>query len=321
MNCNKKVMTFTFGELSENSVGMEQIGLGLGEKGSGFSCNDLEVMRDKFENLGGECEMYNINDLIGGDGEDAKLLVIRKGVNVMMGDEEYDKKMFEEYLGLEWDKKCLMRGRVVNKLARWNLCFSDYEQNGDYENGKGRVYDVNKLKYGNFREGGKFYDMFGDKSKNLEMEGNYYFDKDKCGIGWHGDGERRKVIGLRLGGSLDLRFKWFKNSESVGELFEVVLNSGDIYIMSEKCVGNDWKKRSILTLRHSVGGGRFAKINCDERKKKREKEKEKENIVSSRDVGNSSRDVGNSSRDVGNSSRDVGNSSRDVGNSSRDVGK
>jgi len=32
-----------------------------------------------------------------------------------------------------------MYGRVVNKHARHNLCFADYEQDPDYENKKGRV--------------------------------------------------------------------------------------------------------------------------------------------------------------------------------------
>ena len=41
--------------------------------------------------------------------------------------------------------------------------------------------------------------MLGKKGENLICEGNRYFDIKKCGIGWHGDSERKKVIGLRLG--------------------------------------------------------------------------------------------------------------------------
>ena len=263
---NMEVMTFTFGDMSENSVGMEQIGE-LGSIGSGFNREDLKEIMEKFEGVGGVCELIKLNDLIkdeedGKESDEAYLLVLRKGINIMMGDEEYDKKMFEEYRNLDWDKKCLMRGRVVNKLARWNLCFSDYEQNSDYENGKGRVYDVNKLKYGNFR-GDKMVEFLGEKSKNLEMEGNYYYDKEKCGIGYHGDTERRRVIGLRLGGTMNFRYKWWKDGMDRGEEMEIFLDSGDMYIMSEKSVGNDWRKRKIWTLRHSVGKGRFVKKNSD----------------------------------------------------------
>ena len=95
--------------------------------------------------------------------------------------------------------------------------------------------------------------------ENLECEGNRYNDINKNGIGWHGDAERKKVIGLRLGKSMKLCFNWFKNSKSVGKKFET-LNSGDLYIMTEKTSGYDWKRRSIYTLRHSVGADKYTKL-------------------------------------------------------------
>ena len=48
-----------------------------------------------------------------------------------------------------------------------------------------------------------------------------------------------------------LCFSWHFQSKKVGEKLEIQLDSGDMYIMSEKAVGTDWKKRSIYTLRHS----------------------------------------------------------------------
>ena len=62
----------------------------------------------------------------------------------------------------------------------------------DYEHGKGRIIaydDVPILKnvYDNFPT------FFGRKGTNLKGEGNYYYDIRKCGIGFHGDTERRKV--------------------------------------------------------------------------------------------------------------------------------
>ena len=41
---------------------------------------------------------------------------------------------------------------------------------------------------------------------------------------------------------------------------EITLNHGDIYIMSEKSVGNDWKRRKIPTLRHAAGFASVLKI-------------------------------------------------------------
>ena len=42
--------------------------------------------------------------------------------------------------------------------------------------------------------------MIGKKGENLRCEGNNYYDikSGKCGIGWHGDKERSKVVGVRL---------------------------------------------------------------------------------------------------------------------------
>ena len=97
-----------------------------------------------------------------------------------------------------------------------------------------------------------FYDNYNNKY-------NYFFGAKKCGIGWHGDSERKKVVGLRIGGSMVLKFRWFHKHKGVGKSFEVMLNDGDMYIMSEKSVGYDWKKSSIFTLRHSAGCNKYVK--------------------------------------------------------------
>ena len=37
--------------------------------------------------------------------------------------------IYNEHIGLPYDTKAKMRGNVVNKKARYNLCFSDFDQN------------------------------------------------------------------------------------------------------------------------------------------------------------------------------------------------
>jgi hypothetical protein len=103
-------------------------------------------------------------------------------------------------------------------------------------------------------------------------------DLSQCGIGFHGDGERRKVFAVRMGETMPLYFKWFQNSQSVGEPFELVLNDGDMYIMSEKAVGFDWLKKKIPTLRHSTGCSKFTGIksaNEDQIESLKQAEKQK----------------------------------------------
>lgn len=102
-------------------------------------------------------------------------------------------------------------------------------------------------------------EIFGEKAKNLKGECNYYYDISKTGIGYHGDSERRKVIGIRLGANMPLYYRWYKNNEIKSEKFKLDLDGGDIYVMSEKAVGTDWKKSSIYTLRHATGCNKYIK--------------------------------------------------------------
>ena len=96
----------------------------------------------------------------------------------------------------------------------------------------------------------------GEKGTNMVCEGNRYF-KESCGIGFHGDSERRRVIGVRLGLSMPIHWCWYKNSKAMGRKLELMLNDGDMYMMSEKAVGTDWKKKKIATLRHAAGNAKY----------------------------------------------------------------
>jgi hypothetical protein len=99
--------------------------------------------------------------------------------------------------------------------------------------------------------------IIGEKALDLKAEGNYYYDITKCGIGYHGDSERRRVVGVRIGATLPLRYQWFYQSKSIGPFINFNLEHGDIYIMSEKAVGTDWKSSNIPTLRHAAGCDKF----------------------------------------------------------------
>lgn len=265
---NESFLTLTFGDMAENHVGMEQLGK-LVEKGEGFQLIDLMQIKQNLENIGCVCELIPLNlvplsgEVIDQESvESAHALIIRDGVSKLLKEcSDYTvTNIFEEQIQLDLDRKAYMYGRVVDKHARWNLCFDDESRAPDYENGKGRIvgYDevpITKKLYEQFSR------FFGEKATNLKGEGNYYYDIRKCGIGFHGDSERRKVIGVRLGNnSLPLHYQWFKNGLPVGERIELEMNSGDIYVMSEKAVGTDWKRKKNYTLRHATGSKAFTTI-------------------------------------------------------------
>jgi hypothetical protein len=268
---DESFLTLTFGDMAENHVGMEKLGH-LVDKGKGFDLDDLISIKQKMENIGGICELNSLDlyrpisewteDDLKIDIEDAHVLIIRDGVNLLLKNcSNFDANaMFREQIVLDVDRQAFMYGRVVEKHARWNLCFDDESRAPDYENGKGRIIGYNEVPITK-----KLYEQFetyfGEKATNLKGEGNYYYDIRKCGIGFHGDSERRKVIGVRLGAnSMPLHYQWFKDGSVVGDRIVLNINGGDIYIMSEKAVGTDWKKKKVFTLRHATGCNKFTSI-------------------------------------------------------------
>lgn len=145
-----------------------------------------------------------------------------------------------------------MKGRVVNKHARWNNMYSDFSQEPDYQAKKGRI--INFAEVPNLNAVKTSLSSFiGSAANSLICETNVYYDIAKCGIGWHGDTERKIVVGLRLGAEFPLLFHWFHQGKLVGQELKISLGHGDLYIMSEKAVGYDWKKKIIPTLRHAAG--------------------------------------------------------------------
>lgn len=259
-----EAITITFGDQAENNVGMQKIG---NVAQSGYTLEQMSMMADLLRPLGAICTIYHLSDNISPtfNAEPAYLLIIERGVNYMLpsynGDLSTAAKLYNEQWVLPRDTKALMYGKVVNKHARYNLCFADFSQEPDYNNGKGRVVDfkflplLQKLRI-------NIELLLGEKAGSLVAEGNYYYDTNTCGIGFHGDSERHKVVGVRLGNSaaIPLHFQWFYQGSPVGKRAVFTLNHGDIYVMSEKTVGTDWKSKNKFTLRHAAGAHKYTTI-------------------------------------------------------------
>jgi hypothetical protein len=248
----KKVYTITFGDVAENHAKMQKIGT-LHE--NGYSVEKLQQIQAKLSGYGLQTEMIDLNVGFDETFSEAKVLVIRRGAQHILGEETTG--LIAENDGLTMDKKALMKGKEVNKVARWNLCFADEDQEPNYKDGKGRV-----VSWQHIPRMARIRQVISEWTEDVLLNGeaNYYYDISKCGIGFHGDGERRKVFAVRMGETMPLYFRWYQNSQPVGEPFELVLNDGDMYIMSEKAVGFDWLKKKVPTLRHSTGCSKFTGI-------------------------------------------------------------
>lgn len=255
-----QTITITLGDQAENHVGMQKLGQLSNE---GFDLFDLLKMYDYFSNKNISVELIDLNypldELDINIEENAYILIIRNVHDFFLHPKNTMDDFFNEQKNLQWDKHVFMYGRVVNKHARYNLCYNNYSQEPDYESGNGRIISFNNVPLlKKIKE--KLSTIIGKKGDNLVAEGNYYYDNNKCGIGFHGDSERKKVIGIRIGASLPLVYQWFHNSKPVGRKIELNINGGDIYIMSEKATGNDWKKKTIYTLRHATGSDKYTSI-------------------------------------------------------------
>jgi len=257
----QQTVTITYGDQAENHAGMEMIGQ-LSAKG--FDLETLQKAKKKFESEGGVAELIHLNKESGQEkiissADDAYILIFRKGIDIILDEEGKADEFFVEQTTLDPDTKAFMYGRVVNKIARHNLCFDENAQDPDYENKKGRIVPYSKVPILDLVRKA-FVNYLGDGAKGLVAEGNYYYDVSKCGIGFHGDGERRKVIGVRLGASLPLHYQWFYDGKPVGDRVKLLLNHGDWYVMSEKATGFDWKKKLQYTLRHAAGSQKFLQL-------------------------------------------------------------
>tara|TARA_B100001175_G_scaffold301367_1_gene294408 strand:- start:128 stop:1000 length:873 start_codon:yes stop_codon:yes gene_type:complete len=227
----------------------------------------------------------NVDDL--GDEDQARVLILRdwaKGA---------DKEIYKEIGPIRWDaeyldpnkyrteivdgKEVKVRGKRMNKRARTNLCFvPDREQEPAVFEGKGTIYDLKKMKAMNEcverlrEEIATGLIEIGSKTKVIinVVEGNRYYDLKKTGIGFHGDTERVVVICLSIGGfNYPMRWQWFKDGMPVGKPIDIFLNSGDVYIMSEKAVGADWKLKSKYTLRHAAGAEKYRSLSKWEKRR------------------------------------------------------
>lgn len=247
----KSTFTLTFGNRAENHKGMQIIGTKLDK---GLSLDDLEDAKMYFARKGAETLIINLNEYLDEEGksedvEIAKLLVIKEGIKYIVNSDD----LYNEVDKTPKDTKAFMYGRVVNKKARHNNCFSDFCQDPVYEEGKGTIINfkdvplISKVR-------NEFPNIIPNNPgvNGLQCEGNYYYDVDKTFIGFHGDVEREIIIGVRLGADFNIYYQWYKNKTPKGRLFTYTLSHGDIYFMSEKTSGKDWKKSSIYTLRHAA---------------------------------------------------------------------
>lgn len=174
--------------------------------------------------------------------------------------------IFNELKNVKWDTKYYdtRRQKVLNKHARYNVCFRKEARDANYDIGQGTIVSLSDVP--NLSHVIKNIKNFISFVYNgpLEIEGNYYYDVSACGIGLHGDSERKRTIGLSFGETNNLYWQWFYKNKPVSNHCVIPINHHDMYIMSEKATGHDWKYSSFHTLRHAAVSP-YAKLSTQKR--------------------------------------------------------
>lgn len=254
--------SLTVGNGGENHTGMEFLG-NLRKKGQGWDLDRLLYAKGILENVFGKTvELHNLNEAClegikipeASKPNDAYLMIVRDFLTP-----EVHEAFKAEMKSYEWDRKYwdTRRKKVLNKLARANVCYGKTGRAANYKEGKGTIigYDQSPLV-------GKLLQTVEIlmKEQDLIVEGNQYDNVDKNGIGPHGDTERVCVSCLRVGASMPMKFGMFWNCKVRGKPFETVINGGDLYFMSEEAVGAEWKSRSKWIWRHCAGAPKYLKM-------------------------------------------------------------
>lgn len=243
--------TITAGECAENFAGMQKIGQ---KASSGYTLSDLQRVQAMFPD---KSEFYDLSVMLPPTFqkiEGAYLLVVRSPFNYI-ADPLYTilstpESINENIYGVNWDKHKYMYGKVVNSIARYNLCFADLQECYKIGNvyNTGTIYNTRKIpalqSYVDF--------LTSILPGPLYLEGNCYYNINSCYISMHRDKERMRTIGYRIGCTFPLHFRWYYNSDIVSELFTLTLNHGDFYIMTSITSGCI-KDKSGLYLKHAAG--------------------------------------------------------------------
>ena len=269
----KRLCTATFADCGENNSGpgSEQIGT-MGGAEMAHSVSELKAMCDTLVAHGVDACVHEFDALAKGkvpaglpSMPEAAVLIVKRHDWLVTADAvaSIEKDLWKTPIDT-----MAMHGRganraLRNKNARHNNVLTDaatrppsIASKEDYAEGKGSVVDLQTIP-----------ELAGLRTRLAALvkralpvvENNFYYELgSKCGIGWHGDAERRITVLQRFGEAskeMPLKFQWFYNFKATGPIFQFRLDSGDIAIMSQLANGKCWMDppRARWTMRHATG--------------------------------------------------------------------
>ena len=191
MTASKETFTYTFSEAVENHVGMKPVGQ---RASRGFTFGELQAAQEAAGGKGCATELIDLQAKLPVElrtkDNGAWILICRRLAPALV-DEKLLRKEVDDTKAIV-DKQAWMKGRVVEKHARWNLCFAETAQEPAYAEKKGRVVPFAEVPVlARFRD--RLPEIFGSPAHKLLANLNHYYDVKNTGISYHGSPPSRLV--------------------------------------------------------------------------------------------------------------------------------
>lgn len=154
--------------------------------------------------------------------------------------------LYQTLLAIDWDKKILLRNKVVNRVGKYAISIDDTGKEPNYEENKYRV-----IAYDDVEEVRDLKDNLSKifKQDRLSCKGEYNYNHEKLKLKYQG-AKVNNMMCIHLGDPIQMSFKWYFANKPASDSMEFTLNHGDLYIMSEKATGHDYKLKKNPILKH-----------------------------------------------------------------------
>lgn len=155
--------------------------------------------------------------------------------------------------GVNWDNERIHNGKLVSNRLGNKLLFYDLNSAWKYPlsiNDKcGTIYNSKLIPTLDL-----FQKMLQQQVGFLPVvDATYYYNTKECFTPLHQVKDRKKIVGLGIGATMPLQFRWFHGSISCSDTMTIPIEHGDLYILSQGAAGMHKEKQTKLYLKYGIG--------------------------------------------------------------------
>ena len=195
----------------------------------------------------------------------ACILVIKNGIELLMESTDAA-KLYKEQEQVRYDGRFFDKNKVKVRRAHKTMLFATEGRNASDDYTQPSVTAFSEVPLAN-KIRTSFQTLLGDRAADLNVNGTKYHTsvyekgddgksmKNPSNMGWHGNDNCKIVVGVCLGASASLSFIWRlpgSQKNLTDTRVTIPLTHGDVYVLSEKAIGYDYKSSSLLRCLHSI---------------------------------------------------------------------